>query len=154
EKLDPYTPLLRAYEGDRVQIRTLVGAHMSPHSFTTHGVNWLFEPTAFDATDNTSGYRGAQGMGISEHYEMLFTMPRTDAANGAADYLYNPSSDAVGLQNGNWGLMRAYRGRQSTLAPLPGNAPPATADAAPRAPASCPADAPRRDYSVVAAMAR
>src|SRR5262249_41371067 len=60
----------------------------------------------------------------------------------------------VGLQNGNWGLMRAYRGRQSTLAPLPGNAPPATADAAPRAPASCPADAPRRDYSVVAAMAR
>ena len=62
--------MLRAYEGDKVQIRTLVGAHMSPHYFTVHGVNWLFEPTDFDAADNTSGYRGTQGMGISEHYEV------------------------------------------------------------------------------------
>src|SRR5262249_21145671 len=129
---DPYTPLLRAYEGDRVQIRTLVGAHMAPHSFTTHGINWLFEPTNFDATDNTSGYRSSQGMGISEHYEMLFTVPRTDAANGAADYLYSSSSDVTGLSNGNWGLIRAYRALQSgnSPVPLPNNPPPATAGAA------------------------
>ncbi|MGH9196204.1 MAG: hypothetical protein ACRD1T_10745, partial [Acidimicrobiia bacterium] len=61
EPLDPYTLLLRAYEGDQVQIRTLVGAHMSAHSFTVHGVNWLFEPTIFNAADNVSGYRGTQG---------------------------------------------------------------------------------------------
>ena len=152
---DPYTPMLRAYEGDKVQIRTLVGAHMSPHYFTVHGINWLFEPTDFDAADNTSGYRGTQGMGISEHYEALFTLPRTNAENGAADYLYSSSSDATGLANGNWGIMRAYRAKQPTpgLVPLPNNEPPATIAAAPAAPAVCPATAPVKAFSLVAARA-
>ena len=101
---DPYTPTLRAYEGDKVQIRTLVGAHMSPHYFTVHGANWLFEPSVFNASDNTSGYRSTQGMGISEHYEMLFSLPRTNATNGLSDYFYSSSSDTTGLASGNWGI--------------------------------------------------
>jgi manganese oxidase len=156
EATDPYTPLLRAYEGDKVQIRTLVGAHMSPHSFTTHGLNWLFEPTQFNASDNTSGYRSTQGMGISEHYEMLFTLPRTDSANGSADYLYSSSSDVPGLSNGNWGIVRGYRALQPSQGPvpLPNNQPPATVGAAPAAPAICPATAPQRNFNVVAVRAR
>src|SRR5204863_7592981 len=63
---DPYTPLMRAYEGENIQNRNLVGAHMFPHSFTVHGLKWLFEP-AF----KNSGYRSTQGMGISEHYEYI-----------------------------------------------------------------------------------
>ncbi len=156
EDTDPYTPMLRAYEGDKVQIRTLVGAHMSPHTFTVHGVNWLFEPTQFDASDNTSGYRSTQPMGISEHYEFLFTLPRTDSKNGVADYLYSSSSDTPGLSSGNWGIMRGYRTQQPTpgLVPLPNNVPPADLAAAPPAPPTCPAAAPQKRFEVVAARAR
>lgn len=160
EPLDPYTMLLRAYEGDQVQIRTLVGAHMSAHSFTVHGVNWLFEPTRFNAADNVSGYRGTQGNGISEHYEMLFSLPLTNPPSPnpdkipGADYFYSSSSDRTGLQFGNWGLMRAYRNLQGTLVPLPNNQPPRAEEAPPPAPDICPVGAPRRDYKVAAVFAR
>jgi manganese oxidase len=157
ESTDPYTPMLRAYEGDKVQIRTLVGAHMSPHYFTVHGVNWLFEPTIFQASDNTSGYRSTQGTGISEHYEMLFSLPRTNAAYGLADYFYSSSSDTTGLSSGNWGIMRAYRAVQPAgtgPVPLPNNPPPETVAAAPPAPPTCPASAPKRTFYVVAVRAR
>ena len=109
---DPYTPLLRAYEGDHVQIRNLVGAHMLPHSFTVHGLKWLFEP-AF----KNSGYRSTQGMSLSEHYELLLQLPKTDAQK-QADYLYIPSSGVDGLTGGNWGLVRAYKENQPNLQPI------------------------------------
>ena len=35
---DPFTPMLRAYANDRVQVRALAGAHMNEHSFLIHGV--------------------------------------------------------------------------------------------------------------------
>ena len=62
----PYTPLLRAYENDRVQIRILVGAHEEGHNFSVHGIKWLFEPS-----EPNSGYRNSQMMGISEHFEFI-----------------------------------------------------------------------------------
>ncbi|HYC90764.1 MAG TPA: hypothetical protein VEO54_16220 [Thermoanaerobaculia bacterium] len=135
---DPYTPLLRAYGGDNVQVRTLVGAHMSPHFFNMHGVNWLFEPAEED-----SGWRSAQGMGISEHYEMIFTLPKNSGPT--ADFLWEASSDTTGRKNGNWGLLRAYDQNQPDLQRLPNNASGAGA-----APAGCPsADiAPVREYRV------
>jgi hypothetical protein len=102
---DPYTPLLRAYEEDKVQIRTLVGAHTQPHSFSLHGVKWLGEMKS-----HNSGYRNAQEMGISEHFEFEFTVPpaSTDNTRAFADFLYMPSSGARGLENGLWGIMRSY----------------------------------------------
>ncbi len=97
EPTDPYTPLLRAYEGDNVQIRNLVGAHMGPHSFHIHGLDWQFEPAV-----DSSGFRSTQGMGISEHYE--FPVPYADYKRAhpkgleasTADYLYIPTSDVTG----------------------------------------------------------
>ncbi len=53
---DPYTPLLRAYENDDVQVRVLIGAHFLPHAFNLHGLKWLNE-----ATDTNSGYRKHSG---------------------------------------------------------------------------------------------
>ena len=144
---DLYTPLLRAYEGDLVQVRTLVGAHMEPHSFHMQGVKWQFEPSF-----TNSGFRATQGMGISEHYEMIFRVPATRAtdSNGApinqADYLYEVSSAVDGLENGNWGLLRAYKGTQPDLQTVPG--PDAKASPA------CPAAAPKRPYAVSAVFAR
>ena len=119
---DPYTPLLRAYENDDVQVRVLIGAHFLPHSFNLHGLKWLNE-----ATDSNSGYISTQVMSISEHFEMLFRLPPTSSqqlmptAPPAADYLYLASSDILGLENGAWGILRAYRGKADHLAPIPTN---------------------------------
>jgi hypothetical protein len=65
---DPFTPVLRAYEADKVQIRVLVGAHEESHNFSVHGQKWLY-----GRTDPNSGYRNSQSMGISEHFE--FELP-------------------------------------------------------------------------------
>ncbi len=151
EDTDPYTPLLRAYEGDNIQIRNLVGAHMAPHSFHIHGLNWQFEPSV-----KSSGFRSTQGMGISEHYEFLFQLPVTSQAK-QSDYLYIPTSDTNGLQYGNWGLIRGYKDKKNDLASLnetqkiafPASKPipdPASAD-------FCPAGAPARTFNVTAVYA-
>ena len=125
---DPYTPLLQAYVNDKVQIRTLVGAHTQSHAFQVHGVKWLFEP------DNTnSGWRNAQLMGLSEHFEMKFELPGTAVPHKDltdlppfADYFYSPSSDIVGLNNGLWGIMRSYGAPVPGVQPLPNNPKPAS----------------------------
>lgn len=112
---DPYTPMLMGYEGDHVQIRLLVGAHTSMHDFTMHGRRWLAEPFEPD-----SGYRSTQFILLSEHYELLFDLPRL-GAESASDYLYNPSASFEGLSNGAWGLLRAFNPArpQPFLKPLP-----------------------------------
>lgn len=122
---DPYTPLLHAYEGDKVQIRLLAGAHTSMHDFTMHGVRWLAEPFEPD-----SGYRSTQFIILSEHYELLFDLPRLNA-KAPVDYLYNPDASYEGLTNGAWGLLRAWNtaDRQPFLKPLYADAATKTADA-------------------------
>jgi hypothetical protein len=122
---DPFTPMLRAYANDPVQVRTVVGAHLVPHSFQISGTKWRFEPA-----DPNSGYRTAQTMGLSEHFEMLFTVPpRTSSQDPKypfADYWYAPSSDPSGQVLGLWGILRAYdqevgQGSPLRLARLPSN---------------------------------
>jgi hypothetical protein len=116
---DPYTPLLRGYQNDRVQIRLLAGAHTAVHSFTAYGVKWLFEPSYTD-----SGYRDAQGLGISEHFELNFRLPPATTGHAGpdsvgsylfADYLYAPSSENAGLALGMWGIMRSYNPPKANL---------------------------------------
>ena len=80
-----------------------------------------------------SGYKNAQAMGISEHFEMLFKLPPVAADHPGqalppfADYLVSPSSTVEGLANGDWTIMRAFAepsGRPGTptyLTPLPNN---------------------------------
>jgi len=149
---DPYTPLLRAYEGDNIQIRSLVGAHMGPHSFHIHGLAWPFEPSL-----DSSGFRSTQGMGISEHYEYLFHLPVTAQAD-KADYLYIPTSDTIGLQYGNWGLIRGYKNPVANLIPLSQTQTEAFPSSQPIPPAgtaagSCPTDAPKRTFNITAVFA-
>lgn len=144
---DPYTPLLRAYQGDKIQIRTLVGAHMLPHFYSMHGAKWYFEPS-----NKNSGFRATQSMGISEHFEMLFQLPTT--GDSESDYLYMPSADQNGLQWGTWGLMRAYdpaKNPQQQLAPLPYNNP--TGKLLPTVQtAGCPTGAPVKRDTIAAVM--
>ncbi|MBV9924330.1 MAG: hypothetical protein JOZ96_04750 [Acidobacteria bacterium] len=144
---DPYTPLLRAYAGDRVQIRTLVGAHLVGHPLRLHGFRWHPEPSI-----SNSGFVAAQGMGISEHFEMLFDVPTLPAGgqNSFADYLYEPSGGADGLVNGVWGIFRAYTQPAPNLLALPDNRVP---KASPLANVSCPTDSRQRTYNVTAVSA-
>ena len=99
---DPYTPLLAGYEGDKVQIRLLAGAHTSMHDFNVHGLRWKYQPFSPD-----SGYRNTQFIILSEHFETLFDLPQINASL-SADYLYNPTASYEGLTNGIWGLLRSF----------------------------------------------
>jgi hypothetical protein len=153
EATDPFTPLLRGYAGDDVQIRVLIGAHINPHNFTLHGLNWLNQPSYVD-----SGWRNSQAMGISEHYNLLvkldppFTPPTGEAPlKHWMDYLYQPGAAAIEQAAGNWGLIRAYTEHQDDLWPLP-QKDHRTGEAFKEVPV-CPLDAPQRPYTVVALTA-
>jgi len=156
--LDPYTPLLRAYQGDPVQVRVLVGGYLYNHNFAFHGVHWLFEPSALE-----SGWRDNQGMGISEHFEFLFHAPVTKKATSGtncmpgadpkifcSDYLYTPGAGQWDLAQGLWGIMRTYNlGGASSIAglkTLPNN----TGGGSSMAAEGCPSGAPQRNYNVKA----
>ena len=162
---DPITPLLRAYQNDNVQIRTLVGAHVFAHQFNLMGPTWFAEPSW-----QNSGYRSNQPMGLSEHFELLFKVPASSAPNPVApatsvrkcpdgmsnvncvDYLYSPSFDENGLAQGLWGIFRSYdpTAAATRLAPLPNNpVGPSAAVSYSTCPANLPASQ-RRVFNVTA----
>jgi hypothetical protein len=111
---DPFTPMMRAYEHDRVQIQVLVGGFEEGHNFGVHGIKWLFEPD-----EKNSGYRNNQMMGISEHFE--FIVPKLAKNSLTTDYLYQPGAATDDAWNGLWGLMRAYSQARTDLFTLPNN---------------------------------
>ncbi len=112
---DPYTPLLRAYPQDPVQIRLLSGGFTTMHDVITHGLPWKFEPY-----NPNSGWRESQLALLSEHFELHVSPPRS------GDYLYSTSASYEGMSNGLWGLLRAYDTPQSDLKPLSSNPTPAS----------------------------
>ncbi|PTL85977.1 copper oxidase [Vitiosangium sp. GDMCC 1.1324] len=111
---DPYTPLLRGYEGDKVKIRLIQGSQEEQHSFTLHGNKWLRE-----GANPHSGYFNAQPIGMSEHFEFNLTngLPPIGGTYETADYMYQSASSGD-LWNGMWGLMRTYKKKQSGLKTL------------------------------------
>lgn len=161
---DPATPLMRAYQNDNVQVRVLVGAHAFAHQFNLEGPTWFAEPSW-----KNSGYRSAQAMGLSEHFELLFHVPSSSAPNtgrkcpdgmsqaNCADYLYSPSLDDSGVANGLWGLFRAYDPTRvaDKLQPLPNNpiAPGVNVDYS-TCPASLTPPAVKRGFNITAVTAQ
>ena len=122
---DPFTPLLKTFAGDKVQIRILMGAHEEGHNFSMHGFKWLFEPSLKD-----SGYRNSQMLGISEHFE--FEVDAVDSVKVGTpfvDQAYFPGTATDDLWNGLWGILRTYNDAgifspkysKPTLAKLPSN---------------------------------
>jgi hypothetical protein len=168
---EPGTPLMRAYQGDNVQVRILVGAHVFAHQFNLMGPTWVTEPSW-----KTSGYRSNQPMGLSEHFELLFKVPSSSAPIPVApsttvrkcpdgttnkancvDYFYSTSLDETGNAHGSWGLFRSYDPTEtaSGLAALPNN--PVSASA-PVSYQTCPTTlqppAQRRTYKISAVTAQ
>ena len=169
---DPITPLMRAYVNDKVQIRVLVGAHMLSHFFDIYGIKWFSEagtPTDPRAVNN-SGYRSSQGMGLSEHFELLFRVPPSSITGSGgkcpdgystdegacADYLYSPSYDDTGLADGIWGLFRSYDPTKpfSKLKPLPLASNPIHGGMTVPKYAPCPPSAPVRTFTITAVTAQ
>jgi hypothetical protein len=114
---DPFTPLIRVYQGDKVKIRAQVGATEESHNLTIHGVRWLQEPFV-----KRSGYRNSQSMGISEQF--TFNAPLVPAENVRGpftDHLFKMGAAVEDQWNGAWGILRAYdRDKpQASLIPLP-----------------------------------
>lgn len=143
---DPFTPLMRAYEGDKVQLRMLIGGDEEGHNFSMHGMKWLAEPS-----DPSSGYRNSQFTGLSEHFELDMALPPLpgNAKATFADYLYKAGSSSDDLWSGLWGIMRSYRSSQNDLLTLPNNT---TASATYSNAASfngvCPSTAPAKSFDV------
>ncbi len=148
---DPYTPLMRVYDGDKVQIRSMVGATEEGHNFSINGIKWLQEPSW-----SNSGWRNSQMMGISEHFEFNSPIVIPKSARGAtSDFLYKPGSSTDDLWTGMWGILRAYKGNQADLLPLPNNPPggPAMTNSSDFK-GVCPVDAPVRLLDVTAVLAK
>lgn len=100
---DPFTPVFKAYEGDRVQFKLIHGAQEVQHSFTVHGQRWRRQ-----VGDASAPYVGAQELGISEHMELdIGKLPQVTGGAKINDYLYHyGTTDA--LWNGSWGILRTY----------------------------------------------
>lgn len=157
---DPITPLMRAYQNDSVQVRVLVGAHVFAHQFNLEGPTWFAEPSW-----KNSGYRSAQAMGLSEHFELLFNVPSSSAPStgrkcpdgmsqaNCTDYLYSPSLDESGIANGLWGLFRAYDPTRlaNKLQALPNNP---IGPAANVTYSTCPANSTPRVFNITAVTAQ
>jgi hypothetical protein len=151
---DPFTPLLQAYEGDKVKIRLIQGAQEEQHVFTIHGAKWLHEEFVPD-----SGYYNGQAIGISEHFEFkLPPIPPVGNIRGGnpnvADFLYG-SGATDNLWNGMWGLLRQYRGVRPGLQPLPYNLQGTVSSSDPGLRTDfCPAGSPQKHLHVEAWLAR
>ena len=109
---DPFTPLMRIYEDDRVRVNLLVGAHEEGHNVNIRGTRWLFEPL-----DGNSGWRNSQMSGISEYHSFWMTPLIGNPHEKISDFIYE-SAATDDRWNGMWGLIRMYRTAQRNLCRL------------------------------------
>lgn len=145
---DPFTPLLRVYEGDKVRLRVIAGAHEEGHVVTVHGVKWLQE-----FASQNSGFRNSQMMGISEQFIFEVPIVPNNTQRVRTDLLWTVNAASDGYWNGTWGLMRTYQRLRADLRALPNN--PVTNQGLRIANANnfnemCPTNAPVRRFDVTA----
>jgi hypothetical protein len=162
---DPFTPLMRVYEGDKVYLRVQVGGQEEGHNFSMNGIRWLQQWNS-----GYSGFRNSQMAGISEYF--IFRVPAMAAAKNAPldngqvfeDYMYQTGSSVDARWNGTWGIMRSYEGLLPDLQPLPSNpdgkVPPMDAKGKkggknnkPAFAGVCPTEAPERKFDIAAVRA-
>ena len=135
---DPGTPLLRAYLGDPILVRALVGSANEAHTWHVTGHWFPMERYGTNAMPRSTIH-----LAIAERYD-----PAIPAAGGpqkmAGDYLYY-SGRASHFAEGSWGIIRVYDELQKDLKPLPNRE-----QIAKSAPSVCPSDAPVKAFNVVA----
>src|SRR3990172_7697536 len=116
---DPFTPMMRAYAGDLVRIKSQAGGDEEEHNFTMTGVKWLQGGSAFGRAPN-SGWRNAQHRGISEQFAFAApVVPFIGSTQARADYAYSHNTSQNGWWSGMWGVMRTYNTPRQDLFQLP-----------------------------------
>lgn len=116
---DPTTPLLRAYAGDPVVIRTIgVTDRVEALRFQGH----RFARERFNADGELTD---AATTGISERFDYVLDGGAGGPARMAGDYLYY-STRNFAFESGGWGIFRVHDKRQSNLQPLPDRTAPPT----------------------------
>lgn len=139
---DPATPLLEAFLGDPLVVRTLVGGTNDVHTWHVDGHWFRQEPWSL-----TSPPVNTIHLGISERYDLV--IPKAGGPqNLPGDYLYY-SGREFKLEEGSWGIIRVLDGLTKTvLQKLPGH------ESVPVPAASvCPNDAPVKNFAVAAIQA-
>jgi len=135
---DPDTPLLRAYLGDPIMIRSLVTATNETHTLHVTG-HWF----RFQRYNPDSQPRSTIHIGIAERHDL--SIP---AAGGpqrmAGDYLYY-NGRVSHLMEGSWGIIRVLDKPTKDLQLLPGHM-----DIPAQAKSVCPTDAPVKKFQVLA----
>ena len=105
---DPFTPIMRTYEGDNVKVKIQVGATEEQHQTTIHGIKWLSNGSGFGRSPN-SGWRNFQSHGISEQFSLQAPFnPALRQAGQTVDYLYAQDATRPGIWLGTWGILRTY----------------------------------------------
>ena len=61
---DPFTPMIRAYQGDTVRVKIQAGGHEEEHNATILGLKWLQGGSAHGSQKN-SGWRNSQAARVS-----------------------------------------------------------------------------------------
>ncbi len=165
---DPRTPLLRAYVGDPVVIRT-IGLNEKNEALRLQGHR--FRPERFNGDGQLVD---TATTGISERFDYVLDGGAGGPARMSGDYMYY-SARNFAFETGAWGIFRVHDRRQSNLQVLPGrtapptgagfpvltaaggntqqtpgpNPPPASqAGVVTNTASACPAAAPRRNYDV------
>jgi hypothetical protein len=114
---DPMTPLLRAYAGDPVVIRT-VGLNERAEALRIQGHRFRMERFNVDGQ-----LMDAATTGISERFDYVLDGGAGGPAKSPGDYLYY-STRTFALESGAWGIFRVFDKLQSSLKPLPNKTPP------------------------------
>ncbi|WP_035795557.1 cupredoxin domain-containing protein [Kitasatospora mediocidica] len=148
---DPMTPLLRAYAGDPVVIRT-IGLSDRAEALRIQGHRFRLE--RFSPGSQLSD---TATVGMSERYDYVLDGGAGGPSHSPGDYLYY-STRTFALESGAWGIFRVYGSPQSDLLPLPAHPAPTDPQGFPRQsaatgntqrnPGPAPASAYRADGSV------
>ena len=152
---DPFTPMIRAYDGDNVYVKVQAGGQEEEHTISLHGLKWMQAGSGFGVAKN-SGWRNAQPGGISEQFSFRMPIFADNNQRGTqADYAYVTAAGYDGWATGVWGILRSYGNKQSNLFAMPTNDPSKSVKFVNGTAFNkvCPATAPVRNYDVTAVLA-
>jgi hypothetical protein len=153
---DPFTPMARAYMGDRIRVKVQAGGDEEEHNVMIHGMKWLQGGSGHGRAPN-SGWRNSQAAGISEQFTLNTPVTPLIRSSNRADYLYTMDASNDGFWSGMWGVIRSHSNFQNTLSLLPGSlvtpTRPLTLANAAQFNGSCPVGAPPRNFDVTAVLA-
>ncbi len=154
---DPFTPMLRAYAGDKMRVKIQAGGHEEEHNASIHGVKWLRPAPATARAPTPAGATPRRRASPSSSPSPRRWCRIKGQAGNRADYAWSVDGGDDGWWSGMWGLMRAYNnaqnGQGNFLFQLPTTAVP-TRLANPNAfNGVCPTGAPPRTYDITAVLA-